>query len=390
MVCPYELITGGSQINAIDLAARMRARGHEVRIFGPDGPLTARIHASQIPFTASGRRPDEVSAGSVMAMAGAIRRFRPHVVHTYEAPAAVNAALAAACHPYRAIATVLSMSVPPYLPADMPLTVGTHQIARSVVRAGAVHVIEPPIDTTYDAPGDVSAARESIGVDAEEFVVAVVGRLSDELDKARGVIAAIEALDGMALSRPVTLIVAGTGDMADAVRTCAEASINPHLTVRLEGDVSDPRAIYDAADVVFGMGGSALRALAHAKPLVVQGVEGFWVPFTPQTAPLFYEQGFYGEQESPTDFSDVVRPLMESAALRAELGAFGRRVVTSRYDLDVAADELERLYLDHVAPGLPTRVGQAARAGARYAKFRAARSAPGLRRAYRSILGRRG
>ena len=64
--------------------------------------------------------------------------------------------------------------------------------------------------------------------------------------------------------------------------------------VVLAGQLGDPRPAYAAADVVLGMGGSALRGMAFGKPLMVQGEGGFWELLTPESAPMFLRQGWYG------------------------------------------------------------------------------------------------
>ena len=43
MVCPHELAMGGSQMNAIELAAQAQRDGHQVMVFAPEGPLSQRV-----------------------------------------------------------------------------------------------------------------------------------------------------------------------------------------------------------------------------------------------------------------------------------------------------------------------------------------------------------
>jgi hypothetical protein len=64
--------------------------------------------------------------------------------------------------------------------------------------------------------------------------------------------------------------------------------------VAVAGATLDPRPAYAAADIVVGMGGSALRGMAFGKPVVIVGERGFSAPFTPETADFFYYNGIYG------------------------------------------------------------------------------------------------
>ena len=44
VVYPHVMEIGGSQMNAIDLAAAVRDLGHQVTVYAEDGPLVDRVH----------------------------------------------------------------------------------------------------------------------------------------------------------------------------------------------------------------------------------------------------------------------------------------------------------------------------------------------------------
>src|ERR1700680_2468459 len=62
----------------------------------------------------------------------------------------------------------------------------------------------------------------------------------------------------------------------------------------LTGELQDPRSAYAAANVVLGMGGSALRGMAFGKPLIVQGERGFWELVTLESTLTFLRPGWEG------------------------------------------------------------------------------------------------
>lgn len=394
LVCPHELVTGGSQINAIDLASRLKDRGHEVEIYARPGELTERIVAAGISFVpAPGRAGTRVAPLSRSALAREIRRFRPDIVHTYEAPPAVASALVAATLPHHSVTTVMSMSVPDHIPEDIPLFVGTAElVAGQAHRVGPVQLMEPPIDTVADAPGNTAEARRELNIDDDQFVVAVVGRLSEEHHKAAGIREVIEQLASTDLPRPVTLIVAGTGDRAaEVAHAAASAADHPRLTIRLEGNVPDPRVIYRAADVVFGMGGSALRGMSHGKPLIVQGREGFWRVLTADTVEQFLEQGFFGSGPSGgPGIASVILDLERDPALRDQMGRFGRELILQRFSLERATSMLEAAYARELDRDvrLRSRWSYLIQTYLRYGKYRLAIGAPWLQRAVRQVSGR--
>jgi hypothetical protein len=132
--------------------------------------------------------------------------------------------------------------------------------------------------------------------------------------------------------------------------------------VVLTGQLADPRPAYAAADVMLGMGGSALRALAFAKPLVVQGECGFWSLLTAQTQPVFLRQGWYGvgsdvdgRVAGAARLAEILRPLLLDVDRRSELGQLGRDLVVGRFSLQAAAALLEQVYTAAVADAARSR-----------------------------------
>lgn len=393
LVCPHELITGGSQINAIDLAARIRDRGHEVRVFAPPGPLQSRIDALGLQY-----RPAPPMTGralaprTVRALRREIREFRPDIVHAYEHPPAVTSTAISQATRHRSVITVLSMDVPDFLPVDVPLIVGTADLARGQgARRGTVHLMEPPVDTAHDRPTDRRRARADLGLGDDRFVISVVGRLSSEHEKARGVAEAIAALAAAPLPRAVTFVVAGSGDDEEGVRAAAARFSAVDFDVRLEGDVADPRPVYAAADLVIGMGSSALRAMAHARPVVVQGPGGFWNLLSPDTIGLHLRQGFFGHGDSGgPSLAAIVSGVMADPASAEALGWFGRAVVEDRFAIDRAASRLEQVYIAEArGPRAPGR-RSAAYALWRYLLFRVALTHPRAHSAFRRVVHRHG
>ena len=395
LVCPHELVTGGSQINAIDLAARIRDRGHRVRVYAPPGELQDLIARRGLDFSAAPPfRGDSLRPAVVAALAREVGSFRPHIVHAYESGPSLAANAVSLIEPQRNVTTVMSMSVPDFVPSHVPLFVGTAEIARRLPpRTGEVRLMEPPVDTEHDSPGNARAARGRLGIPADAFVVAVVGRLSKEHQKARGVASAIEELSrAVDATTPGWLVVAGSGDDEELVRRAAASAAqrNPWLTVRLEGNVSDPRDVYDAADVLFGMGSSALRAMAHEKPLIVQGADGFWRLAAPDSIAQFLDEGFFGTGPTGAGFAETVSMLRQDPSRREELGRFGRTLVESRFSLRRATDVLEALYRTEAARPPRRMIASGTRSLLRYGKFRLAMASPRLQRAYRRVRGRHG
>jgi L-malate glycosyltransferase len=392
LVYPHDLEIGGSQLNAVEIAAAVRDLGHDVVVFGRPGALNGRIDELGLEFVPSpelGRRP---SPAVVHALARLARERRIDVLHGYEWPPALEATLAArGRRDVRSVATVMSMAVAPFIPRTVPLLVGTEQIAAVERRAGRerVGVLEPPVALADNGPGlapgvDDFAARW--GLDKTRHTIVSVTRLAHQL-KLEGLLAAMDAVAQVSTVDPARLVIVGDGPARDIVAAkAAEVNARAPGTVVLTGELLDPRPAYALADVSLGMGGSALRTLAFAKPLVVQGEGGYWRLLTPESLPEFLWAGWYGVADDPAagagTLRDILAGLLADVRRRDELGAFGRSVVEDRFSLTRAAATQVGFYEKALAsrPGFTT-LGDL-RAGYGFVDYK-------LRRLLPKLVGRR-
>jgi glycosyltransferase involved in cell wall biosynthesis len=391
LVCLYTLEVGGSQINALQIGAAVAQRGHEVIIYGPEGDLSHMASDLGLEFI-SGRRRERpaISAPIRRQIARLVGQRRIDVIHAYESIPTMDAACGA--HLWSGVplvATVMSMTVPKFLPVHVPLAVGTAEIARRErERRPRVFVLEPPIDTVVNAPVDDNrAARSRFGLGEADCAAVIVSRLVPSM-KQEGILSAVRAAATIGRSHPsFRLLIVGDGELREQVQREADAANRGchRQVVTLAGQMLDPHDAYAAADVVLGMGSSALTGMAFARPVVVQGEAGFWRLLTPQTLDTFLHQGFYGTgdgRDGAPELAGILTSLIDDRGRRQELGAFGHEVVTTRFSLQAAADRQLRIYADAMShrPALFGRLVAVAEASAHYAWLRAER----LRR----VLGR--
>jgi glycosyltransferase involved in cell wall biosynthesis len=356
LVAPHELAIGGSQINAIDLAAAAAEAGHEVSVYGVPGPLVDYIEQRGLEFIAARRLKYRPAPSRVAQLLSIARRRKLDLIHAYEWPPCLDAYYGAhLAAGVRLVCTVLSMSVSPLVPRSVPLIMGTEELGDEARRChrGRVWVMEPPIDAASDHPGiDGRAFRAAYGVGDRELLICTVSRLAIDL-KLDALVRAIDAVDLLAGRYPVRLLLVGGGPADDSLRRRAEA-VNVRWgreVVGFTGPLADPRPAYAAADVVVGMGSSALRAMSIGRPLVVQGERGFSKTFAPEALPYFLWRGFWGIGDDPPTgdlLAGQLDALLRDAGLRERLGAVGRRTVEERFSLDYFARHLLDIY-DEVA-----------------------------------------
>ena len=359
LVYPHAMEIGGSQLNAVQLAGAVRDLGHEVHVISEPGPLVGYVHELGLPHVeipVDRRRPSVSVARQIAAV---IEERGIDVVHGYEWPPVLEGLGATGFGRTALVGTVLSMSVVPFLPRTVPLLVGTEQIREAAAAAGhsRVSLLEPPVDTDGDHPGvDGAAFRAEYGFDEDAPLIAMVCRLVPEL-KLEGLLAACDAAGQLASAgRKVRLAIVGDGRSRAEVAARADRANDSagYEVVTLTGEVSDPRPAYAAADILIGMGGSALRGMSFGKPLVVVGERGYSELLTPQSAPTFLKAGWYGQGRGSLGLGvsalrEALDTLVNDQARRTELGVFARELVVERFSLRGAAVVLERVYAAAIA-----------------------------------------
>jgi len=393
LIYPHSMELGGSQLNALQLAEAVQHLGHDVTVASEPGPLLDRVREAGLRHVEFPRHRARPSPTVGRMLRSIVKEGSIDVVHGHEWPPIVEAFLSLALSSRAAVVgTVMSMSVPPFLPRNTPLTVGTEMIRQAALAAGHrdVTLLEPPVDTISDHPLlDGSGFRVACGIAPGEIAIAMICRLVPNL-KLEGLLSACDAVGAMALDgRPVRLIIIGDGPARPLVsaRAARANAVAGRKAVVLVGEMSDPRPAYAAADIIIGQGGSALRGMAFGKPLVVIGEHGFSELLTPETAPIFLRQGWYGlGMGSRGAGAEALRSALEtaltSAPLRRDLGAFGRRLVEHRFSLEHAARAIEQIYLRAVRNKLSTqqRFADATRCVASVAGYK-------LQRKYRRWIG---
>ena len=354
LVFPHHLELGGSQVNAIDLAASLRdIYGHQVVIFATPGPALELVNARGMRFIAAPRPKAHPSPTVMWALRRAVRDERVDLVHAWDWPQCLDAFYGIYLGGgVPLVGSNMSMEVTRFLPRSIPLTYGTPALVEAARRArrGPVVLLEPPVDTERNsmAAVDPTQFRQRHGLDDGRPTLVIVSRLVAWM-KLEGILRSMEAVALLGQERAVRLVVVGGGTAYDRLNARA-AELNRLVGSRvvvLTGPMTDPRPAYAAADIVLGMGSSILRGMAFAKPCLVLGEENFSEPLNPETSPRFLNGGFFGlgdRSATPHLLYTQLKELLGNDNRLRQLGAFSRRIVEERFSLPVGARTLDELY----------------------------------------------
>jgi glycosyltransferase involved in cell wall biosynthesis len=303
------------------------------------------------------------------------RQERPDVIHVWDWSQCLDAFYSV--HLAMGIPLVVSdmcMSVSRILPESLLTTFGTPELVDVARAAGRprVELLLPPVDIVRNAYGCVDAEmfRTRYGIAAADILLLTVSRLDGHL-KAESLRRTMDAVRALGQALPLRFVLVGDGALREELEQRAR-TINDELrrpAVLLTGALFDPRPAYAAADLVVGMGGSALRAMAFAKPVVIVGKDGFAATFSPETEETFYHRGMYGiGQGDPQNvvLRREICDLIERHNRVATLGQFSRQFVVKHFSLETVSARLSGLCAAAVtqAPNLPAAVADGVRTAA--------------------------
>lgn len=363
----HELVLGGTTVNSIELAAALRdLHGHDVVLFATPGPMTKLVEDYELRFLPAPVASGQPSLARMRALREAVRCERPDLLYVWETLPCVDAYYAV--HLPMGIpmlVTDMQMYVTRLLPKKLITTFGTPDLVEKARAAGRrkVELLLPPVDIRKNAPGvlDPAGFRRRWGIRAGDITLVTVSRLIGSM-KGESLIRTINAVRTLGRHMPLRLLIVGDGSARAQIGQLAD-EVNTQLgrsVVVLTGAMHDPRPAYAAADIVVGMGGSALRGMAFGKPLIVVGERAFSAPFTPATAEHFYFHGFYGMGDGRPDHLQLttdIQALAERPNELQALGEFSRQFVVRHFALDVVASRLAGICNDALAdtprfPGL--------------------------------------
>jgi Glycosyl transferases group 1 len=360
----HELSVGGSTVNAIELAAMLRDRhGHSVVLFAPPGPMLAVAKGHGLRVIAAPIADMHPCLARMRALRAAIRTELPDLLYVWETWALIDAYYAAHLPlGMPMLMTDMQMKVNRLLPKSLPSTFGTPELA-AAARAGGrrrVGTLLPPVDIRLNAPGvvDASASRARFGLAQDDFMLTIVSRLDPSM-KGESLGHAVDAIDALGHQTRLRLLIVGDGAARASLQQRADA-VNLRLgrrAVVLAGAMLDPRPAYAVADIVIGMGSSALKGMAFGKAVIVVGEQGFAAAMSQATIGSFYERGLFGVGEGAPGHGRLVaaiEQLANDARLRASCATLGQRFVHEHFALELTSDGLNTLCESAVAKP-PTR-----------------------------------
>jgi glycosyltransferase involved in cell wall biosynthesis len=367
------LNVGGPAIQAITLTSRMRGLGYETTLLrGVEGPGEGSMDDLA---EREGVRPELVPSlqralgiadlRALLAVVRVLRRDRPAILHTHTAKAGTIGRLAAlvpgkgrprvVVHTFHGHvfagyfsprATRFFLAIERFLARRSTCLVAVSDEVRddlvSIGVAPADRIVVVPLGFELErfAPvaGRRAEVRAELGIASDAPVVLLVARLVPikRVDRFLEVAAAVT-------TPGVRFLVAGDGELRDAVRSSAAARAVAHQVTWL-GMRSDIDRLLAAADVSVlcsdneGTPVSLIESQAAGVPVVSTAVGGV------AAVVIDGVTGILVDREDTDRFAAAIDRLLGDPDRRREMGEAGRRHVLSRFALSRLIADIDALY----------------------------------------------
>lgn len=358
------LYVGGTQINAVELAEALRDHyGYEVTLFAASGILVPLVNDKQLNYIEAPAETNKPWLDIHRSLSEALDTVEPDLVHVWAWQEYLHAYYPAVIQRRipLLVTDMLSDKMFRGLPRYIMTTFGTAELAEIARKRGRRKARElvPPVDIHANSPDAKLPPNplESADSGMYDFTVVTVTRVA-ELLKGESIERTMHSVAALAEKYRIRFFLAGVGDAFDRFRNLA-SEINSRLgrtVIVMPGELEDPRPVYAMADIVVGMGGSAIRGLAFAKPVIVVGKDGFAKLVSSDTAEYFLYKGFYGIGDGDTDNATLIATivsLLESETYRQEVSTFARSFAEEHYSIETVCCQLKEYCESAIARPTP-------------------------------------
>lgn len=354
----YSFMVGGSEMVAYNLCSQMSTNfTHAVASLENDGQLRRKFEDLSIMTFVIDRQVQE-KIRPMFRLWNAMRKFKPDIVHThhiyqlfYAWPGALisGAQIVHTEHEYYSLMNSKVHFRLKNISRICKFITGVNE-ETSLYLQNEVGIPRNKIRTITNGIdlnkfNNSSLSRQSLGLNAHDFVVAIVARLHPVKDH----VSMIEAFRVLLNSFPqARLLIVGDGEERQKLETLAlELGLGGEIKfLGMRTDVSEILSCVDVLSLSSKMEGlplCILEGMAAKKAIVATAVGGI---------PSVVSSGVNGILVPPGDPSAMAAALLRLAlepAVRMAMGENGRRLVEQRYNLRASVAAYTELYQEAVS-----------------------------------------
>ena len=373
----FEALLGGHVISALTIAREMQRRGYDIVFAGKRGQLTPaiektiRFHHLEIPVW-HGCRQTYFTWKSLRAIRGlgeVMKEEEIDLVHSFDARSFLHAYPAGLLGNVPVLGTLCGGIDPQYnLPrAPKFIVFSDEQKEKMVQKFGwnseRVEVIRTRLDVDNILSGHGRLTDEearTLGM-APDIIPKIMMISSFDNTKIRSIIQVLTAFETLLSQgeRLQLVLIGGKGELHDLAAARAK-EINGRFgpsRVLLTGPVMNAFRLLERATMVIGVGRSAFEGMAHGRPTLIVGANGYAGTVSPDTVRHLAYYNFsgrnIGEDAPAQSLADGIRCLLAQPSEMEALGRFCREYVRREIDVKAGGERIGQLYheiLSHREP----------------------------------------
>lgn len=360
-------VSGGSELNAVRTAERLRARGHHIEILtltDDDGGMARRYRNANV--SVFGFPVDSLLGRSavrqVRALARHLRTTGVDIVHTHDCYTNFLMILAArlANVPSLASKRWTFQTFPQHRVTDFvsyhladAVLANSSEVARTVhlverVARDRIHVVPNFVD---DDAFSVRTARESqrsrFGYGETELVFGIVAQLRAEKNHRT----LLRVFQSLTKRHPhIRLLIVGDGPEREDIEALI-TELKLDQSVHMTGHLSEAWRAFAAVDVAVlpsqheGFPNSVIEAMAAGLPVVATAVGGIPDAITDGVS------GILIPRDSASALREALERLVEDSEFRVRAGTAAFADAQKRYGAGSVIDRLEQVYATVLARG---------------------------------------
>lgn len=365
-------VIGGHVISTLTLAKALQAKGYEVYFGAGKGELIDEIKKQgikyiEIPFFLSSFKKKYtyfslLSWITIKKVIDIVKTEHIDIVHALDAPASIIADFVTVAIGVPALSTVCGGPGPVYpLPKFQKLIVFSEENKKKMVedfkwREEDIVVIRNRIDFQGSMRIDELENSKYEWIKSSHKKIIMASRFDAE--KLSGIFYCIDAIKYILQTKSdVTLILIGDGNVFDKIRVQVDEINNKigRQGIILPGAIVNANVLLQYADIVIGIGRSALEGMFWGKPTIIVGENGFAGVVEENTVKELGYYNFSGRNikgfVSYKKLEDIICKILENHSYALKIGMFGRQYLEQEFDIVQGVERIGKIYANILSGG---------------------------------------
>ena len=361
---------GGHALSALTTGRQLKRRGHEVEFAGGDGPLRKEIEKEfrfqelTYCYEHAGRQTYFTwdSLKTLKQLSNIVEKWEPDFIHAFDARSYILASMLGIQRGIAATCTLCGGITPYYnIPACGKLIVFSKEQKEKLInvygwKEDNVEVISTRLDMEQfekNPEAEIEALCKEYEIDlAKRNIMMITNFLGPKVEAIKYLLKAIPPV--LEQYPDVSLVMIGSrGDFFREAKEAGE-KINKTIgrkAIAFTGAIMNAQKLLVAGHIVLGVGRSAFEGMAHRKPTLILGENGYAGTVNKDNIEEIWHYNFSGRNNkhkvSPEILSGELIRLLEDNNNYESVRHFGLDFLKSHIDIKSGIARIETVYKEN-------------------------------------------